>query len=200
MKFLLLLGLVLAVSCGRETTGSSSDSSASSTFTASTSSTSSEAMSNLLAWYQSTTEASYYTGTTARTEYRVVNVYPSSSCTTQAISVAGLSLGSVYVCSSGSSVTSSSYSSRSVLPTQSGASKSTVTELANLFNGSIGTIVNVTTATSSLTGGTFFTVHIVKSSGYAAVYTIDSGMNSAFNPVYSFDSETRTESTLYQIY
>ncbi len=84
------------------------------------------------------------------------------------------------------------------MPTQSGAVKTSLALVSSILSGSLGTIVNVTTSTSN-TGGVFYAIYLVKSSGYSAVYTIDTGINSAFNPVYIFDSETRTETTLYQI-
>lgn len=198
MKRAMLAGLLILTACGKDTVGSGTSNSTSTYTTGTLTSTSSTAMAAVASWYASTTEGSYYSGTTSRTEYRIVRVYPSTNCGSQNVSIAGLSLGTIYTCNNTSSYTSSNLSSKVITPVASGSSKSVNTTLASIFSGTLGTVTNVQTGTGQ-SGGTLYSIQVVKSSGYVYVFTIDTGINSAFNPIYTFDSETKTETVLYQI-
>ena len=196
ISLMICLSLFL-VSCGKES--SSSGTSYSNLYNSTLPTGSSDALTGLTTWYQGTAEGNYYTTSTTRIEYRTVKTYNASNgCSNQAINVFGINLGSVNLCSNNSSLANSTTVSRSVTPVIAGNSKVGNTKLAQLFSGAVGTLANVTQAQSSF-GGMAYTLTFTKATGYQAVYVVDTGINSAFNPVYIIDTEARTEETVSYI-
>lgn len=86
---------------------------------------------------------------------------------------------------------------RNLARTAAGTSKASNTKLAQALSGSGLTLVKVTQGQSY--SGSLFTIEWAKSNGQRLVYTIDTGLNSAFNPYQIIDSEARTIESISEI-
>ena len=200
-----ILLLTLSFGCGSEKGGSSSGSSTSPINIPGASAlppTSATAYANLVAWYQSTTEGAQFTTAYARTEKRRTKIYSASTCNPKSVSVWGISLNYSF-CGNSSTAPTQSDATKSVVPVQNGASKTVNGKLSALLSGSAvaGTLINVSQGNGNYGAGTIFTLQFTKTSNpnYQVIYVIDTGINSAFSPVYIMDNETRTEESLIEV-
>lgn len=145
------------------------------------------AITNLQAWYQSSTENSGSIG--QKTERRQPISFTEASCSTKTI----LGFIDINYCKN-SQQSTGSVVSRAVYIV-SGQVKSQNSKLATALSpGNGATLVSATETNSPVnySTGRLFTLNYAKSNGHIIQYKIDTGLNSAFNPVEIYDSEART--------
>jgi hypothetical protein len=206
-QLVLIAGLsVLAVSCGGSKGGSKSSAAAVNPLAYNLNTTSAQALANVTAWYNSTSEGAFGTpgmgGFFATREERIVKVYAANGgCSTKPIKFLGLNLGNFQSCNSSNTIQSSNNVITAYSPTPNGGSKASAARVTSILNGSLGSITNVSTSQGQ-SGAIVYVLTVtpdVNQPSLTKVYAIDTGVNSALNPVYSMDSATRTEESLYQI-
>jgi hypothetical protein len=161
--------------------------------------TAQQALANYQAWYASSSESSFPSqNLLARTEYRTLTTYNASNCNNQSVNLFGLSLGSINLCFNASSPSNSQQLTR-YITLNTGSSKSNNSKLAQVLSVSNATLMNVTQSVSQMAGGSVFRLEYVKQNGQSLVYVVDTGYNSAMNPVVIIDSEARTSETVTNI-
>jgi hypothetical protein len=141
------------------------------------------AMANANAWYAATAETVSTIG--QRIEQRVSYVYSGPNCSTK--SYAGGFINFEFCKQSSATPT---YTSRTVNVLQSNV-KSQNPKLAAAFTPPAGSTLysaSETNSVFSLTGRVFVLTY-AKPNGHGMQYVIDTGLNSAFNPVKIYDSE-----------
>lgn len=201
-----LLSLFLIVgfasSCGKKEGGGSSGSSSNNYNSGSNvNTTGAEALNNLRTWYQSTSEGEFPKNGLPQaiqviTKSKTIN----SSCT-------DLGWFGDFCVNKGGTWTTNPV----VLVTRNTGSKSVVVDLkaaldplfagANPDSLSLPQGVNsITQKPSPVTGGSIFSITYVNSNQKIIFYQIDSGYNSAVNPVYKFDGINNTEKLLFSAY
>jgi hypothetical protein len=197
MKFQLtsLLVLTLLVSaCGKDEKSSSSSSSKEPAKQPTTNkvepvadnmtSTGTNAYSEVLSWYNSKTENSTPAG--AVLEQRLISTYAKSNCETDTI----LGFINIQTCF-GSSSTKSSYIYTNITA-KSSTDKSQNSKLYLAFNPTSDMGLQGVTESKGPFGKSLYQIDYVKFNGHVVRYKIDTGLNSAFNPVEIYDSEAGT--------
>lgn len=201
MKTLICLALLsfVAVSCGSEKSkggGSKSYSaySASAYFTQS----SQYAMDNVLAWYNSNTEGSFpnpnFPG--VKTEERTLKTF--SPATNPCTSTNYYGIITLTSCNHSSPSPISTVTSTNQVPMIPGQVKSNNPKLAQALSGSGMTLYEAVQMSSGWQA--VYILKYYKANGHTVKYTIDTGVNSAFNPIATEDSETNTKEELSSIY
>lgn len=200
------IGLMLTViGCGKNSDKSSSAPNQP-VFTNNLSTSGAQAQTNLLAWYNSSSEGGFPSLVTPLKQVTISTrtFSTSNNCNSQPISVFGINLGNINLCynnsTSGSATNTSSYVSLS-----SSTIKSNNVKLSQAMNGIINPttsgmqLVSITQNPSTKSAGSIFTIQYFVSGKYV-VYTIDTGMNSGINPIYHMDGVNGKEETLVNVY
>lgn len=188
--------LAFVVGCGKD--GGGGGGSSSNPYTGNVPATSQQALANFRAWYNSTTESAY-PGIGSRTEKRVLQTFSSTDgCESKPISIFGVSLGNINYCFGSSNPVNLQNLTRTVYVLAS-QTKSQNAKLVAANSGSGMTLANVS-QTNGQYGGAVYYIEYAKSNGHRVVYVIDTGLNSAFNPVKITDSEARTVEEVTNIY
>lgn len=183
--------IVFAVGCGKENKSGGEAASPVNPYTGSVPAASQSALKNFQDWYNSSTEGSY-PGIGQKIETRIVQNYSrTDGCETKPITIFGYNITEINYCFSNSTSVSNQETDRvvNVLVSQV---KSQNTKLAQAYAGSGMTLANATSLGQSRYGGTIYQLEYSKSNGHRVVYIIDTGVNSAFNPVQITDSEAKT--------
>jgi hypothetical protein len=145
----------------------------------------SSALNNAKAWYESPTEAATSMG--QKTEKRVEYSYNEPDCNKKTV----FGFMDIEVCKQ-SKVSTTNLEPRTVnvVPNNNKAAN---TKLAPVFNPANGATLRQASEVNSPmnNGGKLFTLEYVKSNGHILQYKIDTGLNSAFNPVEIYDSELK---------
>jgi len=191
------LALSLTVGCGQSSKGSSSSAAAApvapaavapvtNAYTSTISASAGQAQADLLAWYSNTTEG-LPTALGSYTEKRQITVYkaPSDSCKNKSWWIF-----SANICSSSSTIQSQNTVTRSVYVV-SGSVKSSNANLASALNQTGMASTNVTKVQGT-NGQPAFIIDYTRTDGTVLSYVVDTGLNSAYNPVVKNDSATRT--------
>lgn len=187
-----LLGL-LVMGCGKsESKGGSSSGSPStspSTWTPSTSNnttaTSSQALQNYNSWYTSTSESATPT-VGLRSVVRTTLTYSASNgCTSQPLTIFGVQLGSTNFCLGGGSAPAKTVST-SFLQIAATNNKALNVKLPNILTSSYGELVDI-----SQQGNIFKFTYFVNGTGAYDTVVVDTGINSALNPVYLSNTATK---------
>lgn len=183
----------LSVSCGKSDSksgggGSSSSSSVWSPSSGSTTNTTgSQALTNYMSWYSSNAEAAS-PAAGLRSIVRETLTYPASSgCSSQPLTVFGVTIGNFQTCL-GTSSSPTSTTATTFVNVVSSNTKSSNSKLANILTSTYGALVNV-----QQQGNKFIFTYQVSVNGSQAYDTVvvDTGINSALNPVYISNTATR---------
>lgn len=142
-----------------------------------------QAFDNATAWLNTNVETSTYLG--PRTENRDKIVYNAPSCNTKTY----LGFIDIEMCKSGQ-VSREFLASRTVNVVLSNDKRANQ-KLAQAFAPAEGaTLISATQSVSPMgNGGSLYKLTYVKTNGHILQYMIDTGLNSAFNPVEIYDSE-----------
>lgn len=186
---------VFAVGCGKDNKSSGGGGVVNTNpYTGTVPASSQQALKNFQAWYASTTEGQI-PGLGQRTEIRRITTYgQTDGCEQKPISIFGVDLGNINYCFNSSSQTNSNDVSR-VVNVVASQNKSQNAKLAAAYSGAGMTLANVIQGRSQY--GTYYQLEYAKSNGHRVVYIIDTGINSAFNPVQITNSEARTVEVVY---
>jgi hypothetical protein len=215
----LLTSLILATtlaSCGNKSGGSSStshqNSNNSSAGNTGVSASSLVAKTNLLKWYNSTVEGGYPSSSSiqmfpSRQVFKTLKeLSTSNSCNNQSLNLFGMNLGSVNLCfntqTSGSgvdlpfemvqlSISGTKKNNEALVEAMSGIVSPEDSDLV---------LVSLTQTQSSLQGGSIFIIQYTDADKKSVIYSIDTGLNSALNPVYHLDGVNGEISQLSHIY
>lgn len=136
-----------------------------------------------------------YPGLQQFKEIRKKRVY-TENCSKQPIKFLGLDLGDFQYCNQ--SMPEAVVLSETVIHSLPNVSKATFPKLAALMNGSLGQIVHVAT-TPGYQGKNIFVIDILKGNGQYMKVVVDTSIHPAFNPISSFDYETKTEEFVSKI-
>lgn len=198
-KILLCASLaVFAVGCGKDNKSSGGSGGVVNTnpYTGTVPAASQQALKNFQAWYSNKTEGQF-PGIGQKTEFRRITTYSQTDgCEQKPISIFGVDLGNLNYCFNSSSQSSSKDSSRTV-NVLANQTKSQNTKLAAAYSGAGMKLANVSQGRSQF--GTYYQLEYVKTNGHRVVYTIDTGIHSAFNPVQITNSEARTVESVIHI-
>lgn len=204
LNIIVCASLLIAVGCGKSnSSGGSSYNNGGSTYNnpynnpynGNVPVTSQQPLQNFQNWYNSSAEGSF-PGIGQRTETRKITKFDQTDgCESQPISIFGLNLGSFNYCFSSSSQASSQNVQRivNVLVSQN---KSQNLKLAQAYSGSGMVLANIS---EGMGMGKVYQLEYQKTNGHRVVYIIDTGINSAFNPVRIIDSEARTDESVTSI-
>jgi hypothetical protein len=191
--------LTLFASCGKENKSSGTNSAPASSPSPviapvqnNINSTGQQALSNAQAWYNSTVENSVPTQFPAYTEYRQVSTYSEPNC--KSTSLLG---GFINISGCFNSPTQSSRQVSSIkTPVRDGSAKSGNSKLAAAFNTPAGYTLLGAQQTPVQNGSLFQIDYGNSSNGHVLRYTIDTSLNSAFNPVSIYDTSARVMENL----
>jgi hypothetical protein len=205
--FACALLLSFAAACGNKDGGSSKGNNGYSPTSNGLNASGTQAQTNLIAWYNSTVEGSYPSMSyPVRFVTRSTRSFSTSNgCNQQSVSVFGLNLGNINLCYDTQNGGSTSQSQEQVLLVANG-SKSLNPKVAEAMSGILtpgqngNLLVSVTQKPSTKSSGSVFVIQYVNSNQKSLVYVIDTGINSALNPVYSMDGGNGKEVTLISIY
>ncbi len=201
-KILLCASLaVFAVGCGKDNKSSGGGTGPipavnTNPYTGTVPASSQQALNNFQAWYNSNNEGQF-PGIGQKTEVRKITTYSQTDgCEQKPISVFGVNLGNLNYCFNSSSQSNSTEVSRvvNVLVNQT---KSQNPNLAAAYSGAGMTLANVIQGQGQ--NGAYYQLEYAKSNGHRVVYTIDTGIHSAFNPVQITNSEARTFEEIIRI-
>ncbi len=196
LKFLsILFSLGILVSCGKDSSTNTSGSSAQPYSTPVqqlsnniSSNNGQTAYNNLLAWYNSTAENT--TPQRSVLEQRLIQTFSKPNCETNTY-LGFINLQTCFGTTSGSS----RYEYRTITPTST-TNKSLNSKLSVVFQPT--TVMNLVgvSQTNGIFGKPLYQVDYVKYNGHVLRYKIDTGLNSAFNPVEIYNSEIGTKESL----
>lgn len=146
-----------------------------------------QAYSNALAWYNSTTENSVPTSAPAITEHRSVSTFGEPNCKSTTV-LKFINLSGCF----GVSASNSNVETRYVIPVQNGVSKATNSKLAAVFSAPTGySMISAQQVPGPFNFPIFMIDYGNSSNGHVIRYMIDSGLNSAFNPIRIYDTSIR---------
>jgi hypothetical protein len=148
-----------------------------------------QAFQNVSAWYGSTQEG-LPSNAGPRTEYRTIQNYnDSNNCKTKTY----LGFIDINYCLSSSNEGTSSTAQRTVNVVLGQSKSFNNPKLVSVFSPASGLVLKTVTEQQSPIGQNYklFTIDYVKSNGHILRYKIDTGLNSAFNPVEIYDTELR---------
>jgi hypothetical protein len=188
--------LLLSFGCGKSGSGGGSSTAVSPLSNANLSATSQQAVANFQAWYNTATDSAasrFDPSGVPRPSVvtRNTKVYSASgNCSTKPVSIFGLSLGNINLCSSS---TPSGTDTPSQITIDPNLAKSSNSVLANIYNGSVGTLSSVTQQ------GTAYNFQFLRPSGTMITYIIDTNYPVAVQPMYSFDYANYNEVTVTNI-
>jgi len=201
-KFLsIILTLGIFVSCGKDSTTNTSGSSSSAQPYSTpvqqlannlSSNSGQSAFNNLLSWYNSNVENS--TPAITVKEQRRIDRFSQPNCKTNTY----FSILNLQTCF-GSTSGSVDYVERNVTASTN-TIKSSVPNLAAIFQPTASMTLMGVTQWSGPFGKPMYQLDFFKSNGYFLRYQIDTGLNSAFNPVLVFDSEKGTSEIIINPY
>jgi hypothetical protein len=206
----LFLVVSFAASCGKKDSSSSSSNANPLNSSGAFSASGAQAQANLLAWSNSTVEGTFpsvsvYLARTVTIKTRIFS--PSSNgCNQQPISVFGLNLGNINICVNNSISGTTTYPQSMVTMVLSGSkltgNPKLVSALAPLItSGADGlTLSSISQTPSNQSSGSVFVIEYKNSAGKSIVQVIDTGMNSALNPVYMLDGVNGKETSLQTIH
>ncbi len=209
----LLTSLIFATtlaSCGNNSGGSTrtshQNSNNSSTGNTGVSASSSVAKTNLLKWYNSTVEGGYPSSssiqmTPMRFVYKTVKeLSTSNSCNNQSLNLFGMNLGSLNLCfNTQTSGTGETLPGEMVQLLASGSKKNNEA-LGEAMSGIVSSSDSELILVSVTQSGTVFVIQYINGEQKSVIYSIDTGLNSALNPVYHLDGVNGEISQLSHIY
>ncbi len=198
-KILLCASLaVFAVGCGKDnkSSGGTGTVPAVNPYTGSVPASSQQALKNFQTWYASKTEGKI-PSIGQRTEIRRITTYSQTDgCEQKPISIFGVDLGNLNYCFNSSSQSDSDDVTR-VVNVIVNQTKSQNTKLAAAYSGAGMKLASVIQGQSQF--GTYYQLEYVKTNGHRVVYIVDTGINSAFNPVQITNSEARSVESVIHI-
>ncbi|HXH29727.1 MAG TPA: hypothetical protein VNJ01_02830 [Bacteriovoracaceae bacterium] len=177
----LTLLLTVGLSCGKNSSGKKNQPPLYNQYVGIIPSTSQQPMDNLRAWYTSTNEGTFPT-IGQHTEERRITTYSSSE---------GCSKWAIFTFCLGSSSNGTHVDSSKTINILATGSKATNSKLAVAMAGTSLELVNVSQYPMSQ-GAIYTLVYKKPISNHLIVYTIDTGINSAFNPIRIEDTEAKT--------
>ena len=153
---------------------------------------------DLTTWYNTVTDSGLYPYPFYSTRYPGLMKYKvvrktrtySSGCNASSVKVLGLDLGQFQYCNQ--PTPTAVELSTTELTVTANFPKSSVAKLAALMNGSLGVISKVDRI-AGYKGASIFFVDVTKSNGALVKLVIDTSVNPEFNPISTFDSETKVE-------
>lgn len=147
-----------------------------------------QALANFKAWYASSNNGMYPGSANLYKEDRTTYTYNTgSNCSSQPVKIFGINLGNFQSCSYSSSPTSTNTVTNTVAVLV-GASKASNAILASIYAGTAGTLVSaVQTQGLPSYGGALYIIRLQAVDGSVKEYWIDTGINSAFQPVKTVD-------------
>ncbi len=210
-KLMNLLSCVLilsfAAACGKNSSNGSSANnflpSGSNTLQAS----GDQAQANLKAWYNSSSEGGYPSlAYPVRQVTRSTTTFSTSNnCNQQSLNAWGINLLNLNLCLNATSGGATSNSTENVTLSSTGSklvNPKLAEALAGIMSPGAGglTLVNISQQPSPASSGSAFVIQYVDSAQKPHVFVIDSGINSALNPVHSIDGAAGKEVKLISIY
>jgi hypothetical protein len=209
----LLTSLILATtlaSCGNNSGGSSrsghQNSNNSSAGNTGVSASSLVAKTNLLKWYNSTVEGSYPSSSSiqmfpSRQVFKTLKeLSTSNSCNNQSLNLFGMNLGSMNLCFNTQTSGSGEDLPVEMVQLSISGSKKNNEALAEAMSGIISPSDSDLILVSVTQSGSVYVIQYVNGEQKSVIYSIDTGLNSALNPVYHLDGVNGEITQLTGIY
>lgn len=167
------------------------------------SSTGTSTLANFKTWYKSTLNGSYPGPGLYDEERKTYTYNTAGNCSSQPVKIFGTTIGNIESCSHSGSPTSTNTVSteKAVLM---GGSKASNTILASINAGTAGTLISATQTGGlqigyGFTQGSLYILRFQATNGSVKEYWIDTGINSAFQPVKTIDVTAGSEEVLTKI-